>query len=312
MRRVHQRILDDALAAQAKTKTSNPAQLTAGIWRMIMKSKITKLAASAVIIIAVLVGTYHFNGSIDGTSAAFASVLENIQKHNYKFELVVQTIDRAKVSSSFSMQAMIMEPGRMRLDWSSPIGKISSISDLASQKTLILFHENKAGVMGEDSVIKSNTGILSLCTRPIANLWNLRNGSEENLGTKEMGGLPATGFRVIQEDNYFKYDMAIWAESSSGKPVQVEIVAIPKGTEQRELKWIMKDFEINAQVNDALFSFEVPEGYVLGYQSDLKNLTSSQATEEAKKIESMLQQWSEGKKAQAIEFTACDRLVKTD
>ncbi len=42
------------------------------IWRIIMKSRITKIAAAAVIIIVVMVGLYHYTGSFHGTTAAFA------------------------------------------------------------------------------------------------------------------------------------------------------------------------------------------------------------------------------------------------
>src|SRR3989339_2149319 len=50
------------------------------IWRIIMKSKITKLAAAAVIIIAVLVGIHHFGGSIDGTSVAWGDVVKKVEQ----------------------------------------------------------------------------------------------------------------------------------------------------------------------------------------------------------------------------------------
>lgn len=50
------------------------------IWRIIMKSKITKLAAAAVIIIAVIIGINQFGGPIDGTSVAFGEVLKNSAK----------------------------------------------------------------------------------------------------------------------------------------------------------------------------------------------------------------------------------------
>lgn len=48
------------------------------IWRKIIKSRITKLAAAAVIIVAVLIGIHQFGGSIDGTSVAFAQMTEAI------------------------------------------------------------------------------------------------------------------------------------------------------------------------------------------------------------------------------------------
>jgi hypothetical protein len=61
-----------------KISTKKPAELK--IWRIIMKSKITKLAAAAVIIIAVLIGIHYSGGSIDGASVALAQVTENMKR----------------------------------------------------------------------------------------------------------------------------------------------------------------------------------------------------------------------------------------
>ncbi|HUV40551.1 MAG TPA: hypothetical protein VMW23_02030, partial [Sedimentisphaerales bacterium] len=47
------RVLDDALAAYEKSKAKKPADSQPFVWRIIMKSKITKLATAAAIIIAV-------------------------------------------------------------------------------------------------------------------------------------------------------------------------------------------------------------------------------------------------------------------
>ncbi|MHC4645212.1 MAG: hypothetical protein ACYTBJ_06905 [Planctomycetota bacterium] len=48
--------------------------------RKIMKSRITKLAAAAIIIMAILVGINQFGGSIDGASVLYAQVRESIEK----------------------------------------------------------------------------------------------------------------------------------------------------------------------------------------------------------------------------------------
>ncbi|MHC4637856.1 MAG: hypothetical protein ACYTBP_12590 [Planctomycetota bacterium] len=61
-----------------KTQTAHTAKPAAQkpsyIWRTIMKSRITKLTAAVVIVIAVLVGINHFSGSIDIASIAWADV----------------------------------------------------------------------------------------------------------------------------------------------------------------------------------------------------------------------------------------------
>lgn len=53
-----------------------------------MKSKITKLAAAAVIIIAVLIGIHHFGGSIDGATKAFAQIKEAIAQRPWQHTVV--------------------------------------------------------------------------------------------------------------------------------------------------------------------------------------------------------------------------------
>ena len=71
---VDERILSCAEAVLEKsTKNQDVVPLRRpSIWRTIMKSPITKLAAAAVIIIAVLIGVHYLGGSIDGASLAWS------------------------------------------------------------------------------------------------------------------------------------------------------------------------------------------------------------------------------------------------
>ncbi len=67
------------LSAFNKTGEQSLSQ-SGPLWRTIMKSPITKLAAAAGIIIAVLIGIHQFGGSIDGATVALAQVKENMKK----------------------------------------------------------------------------------------------------------------------------------------------------------------------------------------------------------------------------------------
>jgi len=67
-----ERILTSAEAALEKSIKTKSAALQPTIWRIIMKSRITKIAAAAVIIIAVLIGINQFGGSIDIATPAYA------------------------------------------------------------------------------------------------------------------------------------------------------------------------------------------------------------------------------------------------
>lgn len=60
---MHKRTLNDALEAQEKSRRTKSTKFEPNIWRTITKSPITKLAAAAVIVMAVLIGISTFNGT---------------------------------------------------------------------------------------------------------------------------------------------------------------------------------------------------------------------------------------------------------
>jgi len=276
-----------------------------GIWRTIMKSSITKLAAAAVIIITVVLGTHYFGGSVE-TTAAFGNVLGYLQTHSYTFDLTSPGTDE-KGMARVTIKAMIMELGRMRFDCPTMEGKMSSITNLNTGKTLLLFHQNKAGVLVEESILKKDTGaqgILTLCTRPIASLWNLRNGTEERLGEKEIDGQIVTGSKFSQKDKDFEYDITIWADKQKNTPYLVEIISKPTTDKSFPvIKWTAANFNLDIELDEKLFSLEVPAGYTLSYQSNLEDMKAeTQPSAQAQKIEQMLALWPEGKKTEALEI----------
>jgi len=75
-----ERVLGNVTEALEESKKKNSAAIEPNIWRIIIKSRITKLAAAAVIIIAVFIGINHFGGSIDGASVAFAEIKKAVNK----------------------------------------------------------------------------------------------------------------------------------------------------------------------------------------------------------------------------------------
>ncbi|GAI50302.1 unnamed protein product, partial [marine sediment metagenome] len=72
------RVHDDISAALTKSEKTKSVQPESNIWRIIMKSRIIKLAAAAVIVIAVLAGLPFFSGN--GSGVALADVLEKIEQ----------------------------------------------------------------------------------------------------------------------------------------------------------------------------------------------------------------------------------------
>ena len=300
-------ILDELQRVQAKSRQPNSGIATSGMWRITMKSKMIKLATVAVVIIAVLIGMNQFGGSVGGDSVAFGEVLEYLRTSSYTFDLTIDADGEKQGSTAFTMQAMVWESGRMRVDCSIVgVGKISSITDLNAGRTLLLFHREKTGVIKKESVLNRNTGaegIVSFCAKPIEKLWNLLDGAEEHLGEKQIDGQYVTGFRVLQEGRYFEYDITIWADSESGIVSLVEVTANPLDRSYPSMTWVMKNFALDVELDEELFSLDLPTGYILAYQEDLENLeVETEASVESEKIVQMLELGSGGRKDEAIEI----------
>jgi len=78
--KIDDRIINDVLTALDKSEKTQSVSPEPNIWRLIMKSKITKLVAAAAVIIAVMVGMHWIGSSVDGTSILYAKVREAIEK----------------------------------------------------------------------------------------------------------------------------------------------------------------------------------------------------------------------------------------
>jgi hypothetical protein len=76
--KVDDRIINDALTAIDKFEKAEPISAEPNIWRIIMKNRITKLAAAGVVIVILSAGIYLFTGS--GTSVALGQVKAAMKK----------------------------------------------------------------------------------------------------------------------------------------------------------------------------------------------------------------------------------------
>ncbi|KPK41903.1 MAG: hypothetical protein AMJ65_08495, partial [Phycisphaerae bacterium SG8_4] len=73
----NQAVLTDLLHQFDKTQEQEPAAMQPSIGRTIMRSPITKIAAAAVLVIAVLIGMNHLGGS--ATSVVWGEVVRNVE-----------------------------------------------------------------------------------------------------------------------------------------------------------------------------------------------------------------------------------------
>ena len=180
---------------------------------------------------------------------------------------------------------------------------MSSVTDFNTGQTLLLFHQDKTAAMKKELFFKNITEEpISLCTRPIAELWNVLDGAEEYLGEKEIDGKRVSGFRITKEDQNYKYDITLWADYKKGFPYMVETKAESIDQPSFTITMTMKNFNLDAVLDENLFSLELPSGYTFAYQENLDDIeVQTQLTPEAEKIVQILNMASENKKDEAIE-----------
>jgi len=292
--------LRETLMASLLERSRRKVVLRKFIGGTIMKSRIIKIAAAAVIIIAVIIGINQFGGSVDGTSVAFGEVLEHIHNSSYTFDLT--TVAEGQVSGT--VKGMVLRPGKLRIDAPQVLGGVSSIADIKTKKHLLLFHGQKAAMTEIPGAESASDGgsFFAFFMSPVENLWNLRDGTEKSLGEKEIEGQPAVGFQVQQEGKDYQCEIVVWAHAETGRPIRVEITIYNPEDSSQSMTMVMSRFDLDAELDEELFSLEPPEGYTMAYQKTLEEtITDTESTPEAEKIERSLLLWSQNKKDEAVE-----------
>jgi hypothetical protein len=78
--KIDEAVLGEVVEAFEKSKVKKTSAIEQNIWKIIMKSRITKLAAAAMIIIAAIICINQLGGSINGVSAAFGQIKQAVEK----------------------------------------------------------------------------------------------------------------------------------------------------------------------------------------------------------------------------------------
>ena len=89
--KVDEVVFDKVSTAQEKVLKAKPAISESHIRTTLMNSRFIKLAAAAVIIIAVLIGISQFGGFFDGSSVAWADISRRLNDVDYVHFYKVQS-----------------------------------------------------------------------------------------------------------------------------------------------------------------------------------------------------------------------------
>ena len=248
-------------------RTGRISHLLAFTGGIIMKNRITKLAAAAAIIIVVIVSINYLGGSPDGASVAWGEVLENIEKA----KTLTWKLTATKEGTSTIYRYMVLEPYSMRVEW--PDGKVV-ISDHREEMALMLDPANK-------------TATVRHARRKTLNYYNyflhFKDGPGlpvKEISSREINGKRAIGFRLevpkgpngyygVSENNepVIDFDTIMWVDPETLLPVLKEVTMV--GADGRTMHVITDEIVLDAELDESLFSLEAPAGYELQHDSEM-------------------------------------------
>jgi hypothetical protein len=246
--KVDDQIVSDVMAAFDKREETAPISAGSSIRRMIMTSKITKLAVAAGIVIAVLLGVHYLGVSPDGASVAWANVLDNVEAaRTVMYILEIESGDNRSVSTR-----RVMEPYHCRSDViESRHGYGASIRNTRINKLLVLYpHRKMATINSSDGSPGVKLGTYEKLKK------DLRDGTEKNLGPVKLNGRDTVCFEITKASK----KITVWADPATALPIQIEEIWDGNGMRKRMLR---SDIRFDIEFDEGLFSMTPPPGYIL-------------------------------------------------
>jgi hypothetical protein len=136
----------------------------------------------------------------------------------------------------------------------------------------------------------------------IQTLWGLRDGKQKNLGSKEVEGQMAEGFEVDGSTPQYAQKIRIWAAKKTAQPVLVEVEIRPPGSSDAVML-TFKDFALDAQLDESLFSLPAPQGFPVSGSLKLEELAATApAAGEAAKLVRVLELCRQGQQPEAVKI----------
>ena len=260
---LNERVLGNLMETFEESKKKKSSAIQPNIWRIIMKSRITKFVAAAVIIIAVLIGIHHFGSPIE--SVTWAGVVKQI--NNYTKYKCRQRVVREQGPEYPTMQVYHLNLSQRRQEVED--GAIHIIDMRGKDPITVELYP--------DQMKATVTKLIGFGPRKdphiIEMVKRFEQRSTERLGTKEVDGKILQGFRHVPNEHN---DFTVWVDPKTKLPVEIEL----KHT-QRGQTIFLDEFEFDFELDPSAFSTDVPDGYeVKTIIQDYRPVESKQITAE--------------------------------
>jgi len=234
------------------------------IWRIIMKSRITKLAAAAVIIVAVILGL-NITGGPDIAGVTWAEVIEKVEQIS---------------ALTYDMTSEISYPGNKTLTYQCEIyiagdygtkssiymnGELFVVKYLLPRKKLAYHIRPKDKTYIRRDLSDEQAARLKEPDDPRTWLKTVLSGDYIELGRDNINGVVVEGIKCsMTEKTGEDTVMRLWVGVETNLPVRIEIEGFSmEGGQMRPHKDVMENFQWDVELDASIFEPNIPNDYKL-------------------------------------------------
>jgi outer membrane lipoprotein-sorting protein len=269
----HDRILVNIFKALDETESIKSAAPQPNIRDTIMKSRITKLAAAAVIIIGVLIGL-RFIGPGNTALAEVLEQLEQIKAYTYKMKMNMANVPGMPANRGVNLEMEVVvakDKGMLTTSYvgDSPVGETYIVLD---EKAIVSIMANQKQYMRIKLTDEIFAKMLKENGDPRALVKQFTENEYTELGRSIVDGIEVEGFESndpnIVEKVLGNVVGRIWVETATKLPVRCEI-EVKSDSGETMMEMTVHDFEWNIEVAPDFFVVTIPEDYKLVAELDL-------------------------------------------
>lgn len=275
-----ERILSDAFTNMRKAVADNQQAHRDSIWRIIMKSKVTRLSSAALIMIAVTIAVVHLGSSVDRSSVVFADVLKSIQEANsavwheqriitcddHEIDFLNSNVVRCFSSEYGSTEEMYSTDGWLlhRVYWLTQEDARIEVAPLFKQYKRTELTEAERYVWSQANIEAAIEEFLKV-------------EQPKKLGRKKIDGVEAEGFEFRDSEiagafvpvRFDSLVARLWVDVETSLPVRYEAelvisdrhITFFTGGKAVEVKVVGNEFQWNVELKSETFEPNIPPYY---------------------------------------------------
>ncbi|MHC4756697.1 MAG: hypothetical protein ACYTBP_16330, partial [Planctomycetota bacterium] len=272
------KIMTAAFQAFEKSEKTNSAANQPNIWRIIMKSRIIKLTAAVVIIIAVMIGINQFGGSLHMAGVAWGEVVnkvEQIESFIFQHKMSIKGSAGMPEGTTVDIESTVYVSSEYGLRQDQYIGGkaigINYVPPSGTVITALMPHMKKyvMASMTEEQIRKMHEEV-----NPTGMIKEFMSFEHTELGREIIDGIEAEGIEVDDPKFLaFMFENAkgcLWVDVQTDLPVRIEIEGVSSGGSV-ETKIVAYEFDWNAGLEPDVFEPNIPDDYALHGEIDISD-----------------------------------------